>query len=164
MIPDLSDLLKNIRYAPTRLGSAMRVSSAPSQAEVQEAVSPGQVYVAPSELHGRGVFAGRSFAAGAVIEECPVLTVQAEQFAALDATDLYGFSFEWEDDGAALALGYGSLYNHSWSPNARYDHDYERELVVYTAVLPIAAGEEVTINYSGEPDGRADLWFDAPEP
>jgi uncharacterized protein len=120
---------------------------------------PGSVYTGPSYVHGRGVFAARRFETGDVIEECPVLTVSEDQAPLLDETDLYGFTFEW-GDGVALALGFGSLYNHSWIPNARYDHDYDRDLVVYSAVTTIDAGKEITVNYSGDPDGRIELWFD----
>jgi hypothetical protein len=117
------------------------------------------VYAATSPIHGRGVFAARDFERGDVIEECPILAVPGEQASLLDETDLNGFTFEW-DGGVAVALGFGSLYNHSWTPNARYDHDYERGLVVYSAVRAISAGKEITVNYSGEPDGRIELWFD----
>jgi len=120
---------------------------------------PGSVYAAASPIHGRGVFAARAFELGDVVEECPILAVPGEQASLLDETDLMGFTFEW-DGGVAVALGFGSLYNHSWTPNARYDHDYERNLVVYSAVRAIASGKEITVNYSGEPDGRIDLWFD----
>jgi SET domain-containing protein len=123
---------------------------------------PGSVYTARSNIHGRGVFAARRFHAGEVIEECPILPVTGDQAPLLDETDLYGFTFEW-GDGAAVALGFGSLYNHSWAPNARYDHDYDRDLVVYSAVTAIARDDEITINYSGDPDGRMELWFDAPD-
>jgi SET domain-containing protein len=121
--------------------------------------SPGSVYTSLSNIHGRGVFAARRFEAGDVIEECPVLAVPGDQAPLLDETDLYGFTFEWED-GVAVALGFGSLYNHSWNPNARYDHDYDRDLVVYSAVTAIDAGEEIRVNYNGDPDGRTELWFD----
>jgi hypothetical protein len=120
---------------------------------------PGSVYTAPSRIHRRGVFAARQFNPGDVIEECPVLTVSEDQAPIIDETDLYGFTFEWKD-GIAVALGYGSLYNHSWTPNARYDHDYDRDLVVYSAVTTIDRGTEITVNYSGDPDGRIELWFD----
>jgi len=113
-----------------------------------------------SSIHGRGVFAARRFERGEVIEECPVLVVPGDESALLDDTDLLGFTFEW-NDGVAVALGYGSLYNHSWHPNARYDHDYDRGLVIYSAVSTIARGTEITVNYSGDPEGRTDLWFDA---
>ncbi|HEY2812334.1 MAG TPA: SET domain-containing protein [Acidimicrobiales bacterium] len=118
--------------------------------------------MADSSVHGRGVFASRRFEYGDDVESCPVLPVPGDQVGALDSTDLYGFVFEWED-GVAFALGYGSLYNHSWTPNARYDHDYERRVIVFSAVRPIEPGDEITINYSGEPDGRIDLWFDIDE-
>ena|SRR5215471_4384567 len=120
---------------------------------------PGSVYTARSDIHGRGVFAARRFQCGEVIEECPILVVTTDQAPLLDETDLYGFSFEWED-GVAIALGFGSLYNHSWTPNARYDHDYDRDLVVYSALTTIDTGEEITVNYSGDPDGQVELWFD----
>jgi uncharacterized protein len=115
------------------------------------------VFVAASAVHGRGVFAARPFAADEVIEECPVLLVPA---GAIVALGLDGYCFEWDDDHCAIALGYGSLYNHAWDPNARYDHDHDADVVRYTALRAIEAGEEITINYSGDPDGRLDLWFD----
>jgi len=121
------------------------------------AVRVGEVFVARSSVHGRGVFAARAFISGEVIEECPVLLVPAESVVALG---LDGYCFEWTDEQVALALGYGSLYNHSWRPNARYDHDHDAGVVSYSAVRPIAAGDEITINYSGDPDGRFELWFD----
>ena len=123
--------------------------------------SPGSVYMARSNIHGRGVFAARRFLQGDVVEECPILAVTGDQAPLLDETDLYGFTFEWHE-GVAVALGFGSLYNHSWTPNARYDHDYDRGLVVYSAVTTIARDDEITVNYSGDPDGRMELWFDAP--
>ena len=32
---------------------------------------------------------------------------------------LYHYCFEWGKGTVALAMGYGSIYNHSYSPNAR---------------------------------------------
>src|SRR3954463_13191066 len=114
------------------------------------------VFVGLSRVHGRGVFAARSFEPGQVIEECPVLLVPAPTVADLG---LDGYCFEWDEERCAIALGSGSLYNHSWRPNARYDHDHELDVVTYTAVRSIAAGDEITVNYSGHPDARAGLWF-----
>ena len=51
----------------------------------------------------------------------------------------------------ALALGYGSLYNHSYNPNARYD-DVGRQIKEYSALRDIQRGEEITINYNGAED------------
>jgi hypothetical protein len=33
--------------------------------------------------------------------------------------------------------------------------------VRFTALRAIEPGEEITINYTGEPGGRGELWFDA---
>jgi SET domain-containing protein len=125
--------------------------------------STGSLYVARSPVSGRGVFAARAFAAGETIEVCPVLTVRAGRARFLEESGLAGYYFDWKQ-GLAIALGYGSLYNHSWRPNARYDHDYDEAVVVYSAVRDVAAGEEVTVNYGGDPDAREDLWFDAGPP
>jgi len=121
----------------------------------------GAVFVGRSSVHGRGVFAARSFEADELIEECPVLLVPS---GAVAEAGLDGYCFEWTEDHHALALGYGSLYNHSWRPNARYDHDHDAGVVTYTAVRRIEAGEEVTINYSGDPEGDVELWFEPQTP
>ncbi|MBW3615086.1 MAG: SET domain-containing protein [Actinobacteria bacterium] len=120
------------------------------------------LYVAPSSIHGTGVFAARAIAVDRPVECCPVIVCPAGQEAFLEHTELRGYYFTWADDGVGLALGFGSLYNHSWEPNAAYDLDYDLGVVRYYAVRPIARDDEITINYTGDPDGRADLWFDAP--
>ena len=127
-------------------------------------IHPGDLYVAPSRVHGMGVFAGRDFKKGEVLEVCPVLLVQPNEIKHLDKTSLCNHYFEWEDGGGALAMGYGSLYNHSWAATARAEHDFENETLTYTAARKIRKGEEITINYTGEPNGRGDLRFDAGAP
>ena len=122
------------------------------------------LYVARSPIDGMGVFAARAFAPDDVVECCPVIVCPPPEEGLVEQTSLRGLYFTWKDDAIALALGFGSLYNHSWQPNAAYEHDYRRRVVVYRAVRPIAPGDEVTINYTGEPDGRGELWFDAPPP
>jgi SET domain-containing protein len=88
--------------------------------------------------------------AGELIEVCPVLRVPAAEISALEATRLEEYWFRWGQD-AGVALGFGSLYNHSSEPNARYERDLERDVVTVTAVRAIAAGEEITFDYSGPP-------------
>lgn len=122
------------------------------------------LYVARSPINGLGVFAARPFDPGDLVESCPMIVCPAPEEALIEQTHLRGLYFTWKDDAVAFALGYGSLYNHSWSPNAAYELDYRRRLCRFRAVLPIATDDEVTINYTGEPDGRGDLWFDAAGP
>lgn len=121
------------------------------------------VYVARSPIDGIGVFAARAFAPGDLVECCPVVVCPPRDEALVEQTRLRGLYFTWRTDAIAIALGYGSLYNHSWSPNATYELDHRRRVARFFAVRPIAADDEVTINYTGDPDGRGELWFDAPE-
>jgi len=73
------------------------------------------------------------------------------------------YVFDWEGLTArnyvALGLGYASIYNHSYEPNARYAREAP-DVLVFTAVRDIAAGEEVTINYHGEPGDRRPVDFE----
>jgi len=122
-------------------------------------IRPGDVYVATSPLHGRGVFAARSFTPGSIIEICPILVLPAPQRAALDTTLLHDRYYEW-NDAAGLALGFGCLYNHSYDPNAHYRQHIERDLVVVKALKAIAKDEEITINYNGDPADQTPVWHD----
>ena len=79
------------------------------------------LYVAPSPLHGFGVFTDETFASGDPIEECPVLVIPSRQRELIDRTVFSGYYYEWGEGEGALALGFGSLYNHSYRPTARYD-------------------------------------------
>ena len=120
-------------------------------------VPPDGIEVRRTATRGRGVFARREIAEGDVIEQAPVIVVPADQAAACPV--LGTNCFVWGDGTVALALGYGSLYNHSYTPNASYD-DRPGRLKVYRALRDIAAGEEITINYNGEPDDDGPVGFE----
>jgi SET domain-containing protein len=62
-----------------------------------------------------------------------------------------------------MVLGNGSLYNHSFKPNAQYIRKYEDKLMEYVALQDIEVGEEITINYNGIPDNYDEVWFDVIE-
>ena len=118
------------------------------------------IVLAPSTIAGRGVFATKAFACGELIEVCPVIVIPADQRPDIDKTALYSYYYGWGDD-AALAQGLGNFYNHSYMPNAVYDKDITNSNVVIRAIQDIAAGEEITVNYNGDPDALKPLWFDA---
>jgi len=109
---------------------------------------------------GRGVFATEMIPEGTVFERVPVIVMPAEEI--LESTDdcvLANYVFDWGKGTVALALGYGSLYNHSYSPNARYD-DKGRQTKIFTSLCDIAAGEEITVNYNGHEDDQSPVGFD----
>lgn len=95
---------------------------------------------------GRGVFARRAVRAGEVIEVCPVLVLPGvADPAALGG--LQHYVFKWAGGRLAVALGYGSLYNHSADPNAAFARRRGREEIVFRAVRAVAAGEQIFIDY-----------------
>ena len=115
------------------------------------------------EGKGRGVVAGRRFEAGERIERVPVIVVPAEQRPMLEKTALFDYRFAWgeREDAAAIALGLGSLYNHSFSPNAKFWRFYEEREIEFTSLRAIEAGEEITVNYNGLPEDASPVWFPA---
>ena len=105
---------------------------------------------------GRGVFAKEFIRAGTTIERVPVLVVPIADIAASRLAD---YAFTWSRRRVALALGYGSLYNHSYTPNARY-LEAGRSAQEFVAIRDIVPGEEITVNYNGDPDDRSAMDFD----
>jgi SET domain-containing protein len=118
------------------------------------------LYVALSPLHGFGVFTDEAFATGDPIEECPVLVIPSPQRELIDQTVFSGYYYEWGEVDGALALGFGSLYNQSYRPTARYDQAEGELILIISAIRPIRSGTEITINYNGNPRSRKRLWFD----
>ena len=130
-------------------------------------LNPPNVYVKDTGTpKGRGVFAARAFRAGEVVEECPVLLFR-RPYETLHK-ELKTFVFHWpvpEGRAAtqALALGYGSLYNHSNPSNMRYETDGEALVIRFIAVHDIDTGEELTINYNADGGGAVseeEWWFE----
>ena len=75
----------------------------------------------------------------------------------LPVTDVFGstrqsklaqYVFNWSEGVVAIALGYGSLYNHSYRPNAKFYSEGSLTQVFY-AIRDIDAGEEITVDYNG---------------
>jgi SET domain-containing protein len=105
---------------------------------------------------GRGVFARQLIRKGELIEKVPMLVLPIEE--SDDGSVLSTYCFAWGRGTIGLALGYGSIYNHSFRPNARYD-DVGPQTKEFTALRDIQPGEEITVNYNGEPRSRKSVWF-----
>lgn len=121
------------------------------------------IRVGPSAGKGRGIFATRKIVRSELIEEAPVVVVPREQVAHLDATALCDYYFLWSADekDAAVLLGRCSLCNHSYEPNARFVLYPSRRTIGFIALRNIVAGEEVTVNYNGNPASCKPVWFPA---
>jgi SET domain-containing protein len=123
------------------------------------------IYIADSALGGRGVFTSEMIPIGTLIEIAPVIVLPPNDLKLIhEHTFLHDYYFVWSDDGeeGALALGYGSLYNHSYSPNAEYYTNRETMTIDVFAIRDIDAGEEITFNYNGMPHDSTAVWFDDP--
>ncbi len=114
------------------------------------------------DQRGRGVYTSKAFKKGELIEVCPVLVFVPKERELADQTLLYNYMFIWKDDDqhSGLALGFGSLYNHSHSPNIRYLADYENDTLEIHAYRDIAPGEELCFNYNGDPNDHTPVWFE----
>jgi SET domain-containing protein len=99
---------------------------------------------------GRGVFARTTIKKGTVIERVPVIAFHVEEIVGSTRhAKLAEYVFDWNKGMVAIALGYGSLYNHSHRPNAEF-YSEGRLTQVLWAIRDIDAGEEITIYYGPE--------------
>ena len=121
---------------------------------------PG-LYITYSEGKGRGVFTSQDIEKGAVIEVCPVIIIPKAELPIIHKTTLHDYYFLWghDLDACAIALGFGSIYNHELMPNANFILDIEQQTIDIEAIKNITAGEEITLNYHGEPGNSDKLWF-----
>jgi SET domain-containing protein len=139
--------------------SAARSARAPASLRP---VPTDRLEIRRDKLKGRGVFASAPIAAGTLIEMAPVIIVPARECKLLDQTILHDYYFNWEGDpdggpggaeSGAVALGLVALCNHSRRPRARVRRNLAQGTLDLVALVPIAAGEEVTIDYN------CPLWF-----
>lgn len=113
------------------------------------------------EYLGRGVFAIQDIPSGTVIEVCPVLVFNEDEVEKhMQHTCLQHYTYYWPSKTGrtmtqALALGLGSMFNHSTrDQNVGWKRNTDTDVIVYTALRNIKAGEELCISY-----GSARLWF-----
>ena len=121
------------------------------------------IYIANAESKGRGIYCKTDLPADVVIEIAPVIVMSEDDRKLLDKTLLHDYIFEWTPDGArmcCMALGYVPIYNHSYTSNCEYVMNYEEQTISILTMRPIPAGEELTINYNGDWDDNAPVWFE----
>ncbi len=119
--------------------------------------------VAPSSIHGRGVFTTTPLAENCVIEISPVIVMSAADRLQLDKTLLHDYIFEWGQDrlSCCMALGYVPIYNHGCPSNCEYEMDFDQALIRIKTVRAIEVGEELLINYHGDAANAELVWFNA---
>jgi SET domain-containing protein len=121
----------------------------------------GLIYCAQTKGKGRGIFAAKLIKKDRLIEHAPLLITPAADWRHLSKTLIQHYVFGWSEktDEAGFVLGFGSLYNHSYDPNAYTQMEKRGKSMRYIALRDIQPHEEITINYNGEPDDETELWF-----
>ncbi|MBS1667275.1 MAG: SET domain-containing protein-lysine N-methyltransferase [Bacteroidetes bacterium] len=120
------------------------------------------LFIAESSNRGRGVFAAEDIGPNTTIESSPVIVMSREDRILLDQTLLHDYIFEWGNrkNQCCVALGYISIYNHSYHSNCEYEMDFDEDLIRIKTVRPVMRGEELSINYNGDWNDQKPVWFD----
>ncbi len=126
--------------------------------------SSDKIYVSQSKIPkaGRGIFARAAIKKGEIIEQCPVLEIPEHDAANINTSIMvtYIYYLGKNKERLMLALGFGSIYNHSDQPNAKYKEIYKDKLINFIAINEIKKDEEITVNYSqGRQKDKSPLWF-----
>ena len=111
---------------------------------------------------GRAIFTSERIEANTLIEVSPVLVMKKGDREFLDKTLLHDYIFEWgiKKDKCCIALGYVSIYNHSYKSNCEYFMNFEEEIIEIKTIRIIEKGEELTINYNGDWNDGKKIWFE----
>lgn len=124
---------------------------------------PTKIYLGDSKINnaGRGVFALDYIKAGELIERCPIIFLTTEDYPLVKQTTLRNYHFlNKTENRSAIALGFGSLYNHSYEPNATYAKRLDDGFIDFTALRDIEIDAEISVNYNyGNPDDKKKLWI-----
>ena len=133
-----------------------------------------KLYIKNTEI-GRGVFAGKNFQKGDIIEMSPVVIFEGDYESESEEVKIingkailiktiiheqlppqvYNIIFDWSSlvlndlHQNCIALLHGSLFNSKNPSNMEYSGNEEKMVIIFTAVRDILKDEELTINYSG---------------
>ena len=104
---------------------------------------------------GRGLFATQNVPPRTLIHVAPCIRIDCEEYQNwMKHTILEHYLFNTSSGCKLLALGDGSLFNHSRNPNVDYRIDHQNEVIRYsTGHAPILEGDELCIYYGHN------LWF-----
>ncbi len=123
-----------------------------------------KIYVSQSKIvnGGRGVFASELIESGEIIERCPFIEIDNLGFEFIENTILfsYVYFFGKTKKRILIALGFGSIYNHSYKPNAKYIIKPKEKIIEFRSILEIKKDDEILVNYNQESNDAKPLWFE----
>ncbi len=110
---------------------------------------------------GNGVYALRDFKKNEIIEICPAIFLPINELEIIKQTKMLYYFFEYTNKEFAVVLGYGSIYNHSYKPNAQYRFNFRTRTMVIRARKKIRSGSEIFFNYNFWSNDKTELedWY-----
>jgi len=109
------------------------------------------IVVKNTKKYGRGLYAVRDFKKGEIVEVAPVVVIDKMDADTIETTMLNLYVFEWNKSSSALALGHGSLFNHSNKSNVCYMNSFRAKEIVFMTTRKIKKGEQLFIDYGYDP-------------
>jgi SET domain-containing protein len=133
---------------------------------MKKLLTSDKIYIKESKIPnaGRGVYAKSDIKKNEIIEKCPIIEVPKHDMSNLKESILvtYFFYFGKNRERLVVALGFGSIYNHTYKPNATYKIKYVERTLDFIALNDIKKDDEITVNYNyGNPKDKSPLWFNA---
>lgn len=107
-----------------------------------------RVYVAKTQDNAWHVYAARTYQAGEIIEQCPVVLCFHFE------NQLQNYLLNWHNHWC-LPLGMGAIYSRAKQGSCQWFPDYDRKILVIMAKQTIQPGEPVLLDE--EPTLAADL-------
>ena len=107
-------------------------------------------YIKFSNISGYGIFAGKNYEKGDIVEICPFIEIDQKYLHDDNPLHQYVFSSHLGPSGDKyiIVFGNGSLFNHNDDNNTYYYHNCSgNRLLYYAAKKAIKEGEELCIHY-----------------
>jgi SET domain-containing protein len=105
------------------------------------------IYVKRVHGKGRGAFCPKKIPKGVIFNVTPLLVLSAKEAKQMSESSLEPYWYEFGSRGRAIALGLGSIMNHSDEPNCSYHFSKLRRTLSFYALRDIPAHEELTHDY-----------------
>jgi SET domain-containing protein len=102
-----------------------------------------------NEEIGYGVFTNKKILKNTIIENSYCISIKSLRMVNPEIQK-YIYGNKESNSEIFLALGYGSLYNHSDFPNIKNTIFWDKKFIEFTSINDIEAGEQLTWKYREE--------------
>lgn len=109
------------------------------------------LHIKETSNFGRGLYANRLIDKGTLIEISPLIVLSKHDVKIAKETILNEYWYLYDEKQCALALGYGSLFNHHHNPNISYKIDKKSNSILFTANTQIIKNQQLFIDYGYKP-------------